>query len=100
MEPAPPSDQDAQRLLWVYFDELVTRDQGRPGTEKEIRRSMLEGPTNDLVAPTGVLLLARLASNPVGCIGLRFRPNRVGQVTRMFVIASERRPGFGFSALG
>ena len=60
---------------------------------------MLEGPSNDLVAPTGVLLLARLARNPVGCIGLRFRLNRVGQVTRMFVVASERRQGFGFRLL-
>ncbi len=99
MEPAPPSDQDAQRMLWVYFDELVTRYQGRPGTEGEIRQSMLEGPSDDLVAPTGVLLLARLGSNPVGCIGLRFRPNSVGQVTRMFVIVSQRRRGFGLRLL-
>ena len=96
VEPAPPSDHDAQRMLWVYFDELITRYQGRPSTEEEIRGSMLEGPSDDLVHPTGVLLLARLGSNPVGCVGLRFRPNRVGQVTRMFVIASERRQGFGF----
>ena len=99
VEPAAPSDQDAQRVLWVYFDELVTRYQGRPGTEEEIRESMLESPSDDLVAPTGMLLLARLGSNPVGCIGLRFRPDRVGQVTRMFVIVSERRQGFGFSLL-
>jgi GNAT superfamily N-acetyltransferase len=86
-------------MLWVYFDELVTRYQGRPGTEEEIRGSMLEDPSDDLVAPTGVLLLARLGSDPVGCIGLRFRPNRVGQVTRMFVMVSDRRHGLGFRLL-
>ena len=86
-------------MLWVYFDELVARYQRRPGTEEEIRGAILEGPSYDLVAPTGVFLLARLATNPVGCIGLRFRPQRVGQVTRMFVIASERRQGFGFRLL-
>jgi GNAT superfamily N-acetyltransferase len=99
VEPASPSDQDAQRMLWVYFDELVTRYQGRPATEEEIRESLLEGASDDLVAPTGVLLLARLGRNPVGCVGLRFRSNRVGQVTRMFVIASERRQGFGIRLL-
>jgi GNAT superfamily N-acetyltransferase len=86
-------------MLWVYFDELVTRYQGRPGTEEEIRGSMLEDPSDDLVAPTGILLLARLGSNPVGCIGLRFRPDRVGQVTRMFVLVSERCRGLGFRLL-
>jgi len=86
-------------MLWVYFDELVTRYQGRPGTEEEIRQSLLDAPSDDLVAPTGLLLLARLGSNPVGCIGLRFRPHRVGQVTRMFVIVSERHQGYGLRLL-
>jgi GNAT superfamily N-acetyltransferase len=86
-------------MLWVYFEELVTRHQGRPATDDEIRESLLEGPSNDLVAPSGVLLLARLGGTPVGCIGLRFQPDRVGQVTRMFVIASERQQGFGFRLL-
>ncbi len=42
---ASPSDPDAQRMLWVYFDELVARYQGRPATEEEIRESLLEAPT-------------------------------------------------------
>jgi GNAT superfamily N-acetyltransferase len=91
--PASPSDPDTQRMLWVYFDELVARYQHRPATEEEIRESLLEAPSDDLAAPTGLLLLGRLGSNPVGCIGLRFLPDRVGQVTRMFVMASERRQG-------
>jgi GNAT superfamily N-acetyltransferase len=99
VEAKPPSDQDAQRMLWVYFDELVTRYQGRPGTEEEIRASILESPSDDLMPPTGVFLLGRLGGNPVGCIGLRFLPNRVGQVTRMFVMVSQRRQGFGFRLL-
>jgi GNAT superfamily N-acetyltransferase len=99
VEPASPSDPDAQRLLWVYFDELVTRYQGRPSTEEEIRESMLEGPSDDLIAPSGLLLVARLGGNPVGCIGLGFRPHHVGRVTRMFVIVSDRRQGLGFRLL-
>jgi len=86
-------------MLWVYFDELVARYQGRPATEEEIRESLLEDPSEDLAAPTGLLLLGRLGSNPVGCIGLRFLTARVGQVTRMFVMVSERRQGFGLRLL-
>ena len=74
VEPTPPSDQDAQRVPWVYFDELVTRYQGRPGTEEEIRGSILDSPSEDLAPPSGVFLLGRLGTNPVGCIGLRFLP--------------------------
>lgn len=31
----------------------------------------------------------------MGCVGLRLQPNRVGQVTRMFVLPPERRQGIG-----
>lgn len=96
---ASPSDPDAQRMLWVYFDELVARYQGRPATEEEIRESLLEAPSDDLAPPTGLLLLGRLGSDPVGCVGLRFLPDRVGQVTRMFVMVSQRRQGFGVRLL-
>lgn len=44
IEPASPSHPDAQQLLWIYFDELVTRYQRRPATEAEIRDSLVEGP--------------------------------------------------------
>ena len=94
-----PSDLDAQRMLWVYFDELVARYQGRPATEEEIRESLLEDPSDDLEAPTGLFLLGRLGSNLVGCIGLRFLTDRVAQVTRMFVMVSKRRRGFGLRLL-
>lgn len=99
VEPASPFDPDAQRLLWVYFDELVTRYQGRPSTEAEIWEAMLEGPSEDLFAPSGLLLIARLEGNPAGCVGLRFLPDHVGQVTRMFVIVSERGQGLRFRLL-
>jgi GNAT superfamily N-acetyltransferase len=86
-------------MLWVYFDELVARYQGRPARDEEIRESLLEFPSDDLTAPTGLFLLGRLGSEPVGCVGLRFVADHVGQVTRMFVIASQRRQGFGLRLL-
>jgi len=93
--PVPPSDPDARGILWSYFHELVSRYQRRPGRTEEIAAVLLENPSDDLIAPTGVLLLARSGNTPVGCIGLRLRPNRVGQVTRMFVLPSARRRGIG-----
>ena len=88
-----PSDPDARGILWTYFHELVSRYQRRPGRAEEVEAAMVEYPDDDLIAPTGVFLLARKETTPVGCIGLRLRPNRVGQVTRMFVLPSERRQG-------
>ncbi len=39
---------------------------------------MLDYPSDDLVAPDGVFLLARRGGTPIGCAGLRVGPNRVG----------------------
>jgi GNAT superfamily N-acetyltransferase len=98
--PAPPSCPAAREILWAYFYELITRYQRRPGRTEEVEAAMLEYPSDDLVAPTGVFLLARRDDIAVGCIGLRLRPNRVGQVTRMFVLPSQRRRGIGTRLLG
>jgi GNAT superfamily N-acetyltransferase len=97
--PVSPSDPDARGILRTYFHELVSRYQRRLGQTEEIEAAMLEHPSDDLIAPTGVLLLARRGNTPVGCIGLRLRPNRVGQVTRMFVVTPERRQGIGLRLL-
>jgi GNAT superfamily N-acetyltransferase len=85
--------------LWEYFAELVSRYNHRPGEPEEIRDSMVEDPSDDLAGATGVFIIAYRNSRPIGCIGLRFRPDRVGQVTRMFVIEQERRQGVGIALL-
>ena len=97
--PVDPSLPDAQAVLWEYFDELVSRYNSRPGTAEEIRQSMVEAPSDDLAGDTGVFIIAYRDSDPVGCIGLRFQPGLVGQVTRMFVIKQERRQGVGMALL-
>ncbi len=71
---------------------------------------MLDYPSDDLVAPNGAFLLARRGGTPVGCAGLRVRPDRVGpdrvgpdrvgEVTRVFVVPSARRLGIGARLLG
>jgi GNAT superfamily N-acetyltransferase len=92
---ASPSGADARSLLSAYFAELISRYQQRPGRAEEVEAAMLDYPSDDLVAPDGVFLLARRGGTPIGCAGLRVGPNRVGEVTRVFVVPSARRLGIG-----
>jgi GNAT superfamily N-acetyltransferase len=95
----PPWDPEARAILEAYFAELVSRYQHRPPTAEQVRGAMVEAPSDDLAPPTGLLLLARRGTVAVGCIGLRHRPNRVGQVTRVFVSPSARRQGIAYRLL-
>jgi GNAT superfamily N-acetyltransferase len=94
-----PSLPEAQAVLREYFAELIQRYNNRPATSEEITVEMEEASSHDLAGPTGVFIVAYRTSDPVGCIGLRFRPGLVGQVTRMFVVATERRRGVGTALL-
>ena len=73
-----PSGPDARNLLSAYFEELISRYQGRPGHAEEVEAAMLDYPSDDLVAPNGAFLLARSGGTPLGCAGLRVRPDGVG----------------------
>ena len=93
--PAPPSGRAARALLESYFHELISRYQHRPGRLDEVEAAMAEYPSDDLTEPTGAFLVARKGGTVVGCIGLRIRDDRIGEVTRVFVVPSERRNGVG-----
>jgi GNAT superfamily N-acetyltransferase len=95
VDPALPV---ARAVLEEYFAELIARYSGRPATREEIIEEMEKAPSDDLHGTTGVFLLA-YRSDPVGCIGLRLRPDLVGQVTRMFVKNQERGRGVGMALL-
>jgi GNAT superfamily N-acetyltransferase len=96
---ASPSGTDGRSLLAAYFEELISRYQHRAGRAEEVEAAMSDYPSHDLVAPNGAFLLARRGGTPVGCVGLRVRPNRVGEVTRVFVLPAERRRGIGVRLL-
>jgi GNAT superfamily N-acetyltransferase len=97
--PTDPRLPEGNALLCEYFDEMVRRYQHRPATPDEVRGAMVEDPSDDLFGASGVFLIAYRHSDPVGCVGLRFRPDRVGEVTRMFVVELERRRGVGRALL-
>ena len=93
--PVLPASGPARRILRGYFDELIERYYGRPATEEEIDSALREYPSDDLVAPGGVLLVASECGEVLGCAGLRLLPDGVGEVTRVFVVPAARGAGLG-----
>ncbi|MEV4482041.1 GNAT family N-acetyltransferase [Micromonospora coxensis] len=89
-----PEHPDATDLLWHYYEEMVRRYHGRPVRPGEVESALREEPSDDLVAPTGFLLVAHRAGRPAGCAGLRLRP-AWAELTRVFVHAHHRGSGGG-----
>jgi DNA-binding MarR family transcriptional regulator len=85
-----PSSAAAQYCVRSYFAELQERfDHGF-----DPARSVLPHVT-DLVEPAGLLLVARLRGEPVGCGGLRFHEPECPEVKRMWIAPSARGLGLG-----
>jgi DNA-binding MarR family transcriptional regulator/GNAT superfamily N-acetyltransferase len=89
--PADPGHPDAAACLRAYFEELARRFP--EGFDPAA------GPTADereLTPPAGLLLLARLHGEPVGCGGLKFHPEQRGaEVKRLWVSPVVRGFGLG-----
>jgi ribosomal protein S18 acetylase RimI-like enzyme len=90
-----PASEPARLILRSYLEEVVGRYHGRQLTERELGAAIREFPNDDLVPPDGVLLGAREAGRMLGCVGLRFLADGVGEVTRVFVDRSARGTGLG-----
>jgi GNAT superfamily N-acetyltransferase len=85
-----PASAAAQYCVRSYFAELQERfDHGF-----DPARSVLPHITH-LVEPAGLLLVARLRGEPVGCGGLRFHVPERPEVKRMWVAPSARGLGLG-----
>jgi GNAT superfamily N-acetyltransferase len=94
IEPAGPAAPEAAAVLRAYLAELITRVNGRETDEAEIDRHLRAGhDSDDLVAPNGVLLLARRSGAVVGCVGLRRVDAETLELTRMFVRPEARGRG-------
>ncbi|MFC3502910.1 GNAT family N-acetyltransferase [Micromonospora krabiensis] len=96
--PVPPDHPDAARLLYDYLEEMVVRYHRRPTDPGEVAAAMAESPSDDLVAPGGILLLATYDGQPAGCAGLRFRPGWA-ELTRVYVRPALRGHGGGAALL-
>ena len=95
VEPCDPEHQHARFSLHSYFDELDARFEG--GFDP--RRGSSDAPA-DLVPPAGLLLVATLRGEPVGCGVLRHHDGRRGrprwsEIKRLWVAPSVRGLGLG-----
>lgn len=88
VEPVDPLDADARACIDAYLHELAERFES--GFDPAL------GPSADpqeLVPPSGVLLLARLDGQALGCGALKRLDDGAGEVKRMWVAPSARGLG-------
>jgi GNAT superfamily N-acetyltransferase len=99
IEAATPDLPAAAEVLRDYLGEMISRYYGRPTDDAEINQHLGAGhDSDDLVEPTGVLLLAQRVDGdaqprPIGCVGLRRLDERTRELTRMFVRPEARGSG-------
>ena len=85
-----PADPSARYCLHEYFDELDRRfDTGfDPGVSRR-------ADPDEMRAPAGTFLIARLREEPVGCGGLKFHGDQPAEIKRMWVAPTARGLGVG-----
>jgi ribosomal protein S18 acetylase RimI-like enzyme len=66
-----------------------------PSPEHAVDAVSREDPNDDLALPHGALLVAHQDEVIWGCAGLRFLPDRIGEVKRVFVAPAARGRGLG-----
>jgi DNA-binding MarR family transcriptional regulator/GNAT superfamily N-acetyltransferase len=85
-----PAHPDARYCLSAYFAELDRRFDS--GFDPALSIPAKEG---ELRPPAGLLLVATLRGDPIGCGALRFREREVADIKRMWVAESARGLGMG-----
>lgn len=85
-----PASADAQFCISEYFGELDRRfDTGFDPTIS------MSADVEELTEPAGLLLIARLRAEPIGCGALKLRDNGPADVKRMWISPSARGLGLG-----
>ncbi|HEU0002740.1 MAG TPA: helix-turn-helix domain-containing GNAT family N-acetyltransferase [Ktedonobacteraceae bacterium] len=87
---ADPTSQDARWCIEQYFTELGERFEA--GFDPTLG---ISAHPHELTPPAGLLLIARLREEPVGCGALKFHENAVGELKRMWVAPRARGLGLG-----
>jgi DNA-binding MarR family transcriptional regulator/GNAT superfamily N-acetyltransferase len=88
--PIDPAHPDAQHCLRAYFSELDRRFE--TGFDPVLSNLADEGA---LRLPAGLLLVASLRTEPIGCGGLRFHDDEPAEIKRMWIAESARGLGIG-----
>jgi DNA-binding MarR family transcriptional regulator/ribosomal protein S18 acetylase RimI-like enzyme len=85
-----PRQPDARRVVRAYFAELAGRFPGGFDPARSISAA-----DEELTLPAGLLLVATLHGDPVGCGALRFHAEGRADVKRMWVSPTVRGIGLG-----
>jgi DNA-binding MarR family transcriptional regulator/GNAT superfamily N-acetyltransferase len=85
-----PRRPEARFCVQSYFEELGTRFDGGFDHARTISAGV-----DELTLPTGLLLVATLHAEPVGCGGLKFHAGAPAEVKRMWVSPDVRGLGLG-----
>src|SRR3954452_3941144 len=85
-----PTTDDAVFCLRSYFAELGTRFDAGFDPERGISAT-----AEELVEPAGLLLIARLRGEPIGCGALKFHGAEPAELKRMWVSSTARGLGLG-----
>lgn len=89
-----PRHPQVQQCLDIYFAELAQRCDG---FDPAISRPL---PPDQMAPPAGLLLMAHLHDVPVGCGALKYLPDGVAAIKRMWVSPDVRGLGLGKRILG
>jgi DNA-binding MarR family transcriptional regulator/GNAT superfamily N-acetyltransferase len=87
---ADPTGQDARWCFEHYFAELGERFDA--GFDPALS---ISAHAHELTSPTGLLLVAHLREEPIGCGALKFHENAPGEIKRMWVAPRARGLGLG-----
>jgi DNA-binding MarR family transcriptional regulator/GNAT superfamily N-acetyltransferase len=90
IRPVDPEHPDARRCIAAYFAELDRRSES--GFDPA---AGISAEPHELRPPAGVLLLAYLRDEPVGCGALKNRAGAPSEIKRMWVADSVRGLGIG-----
>jgi DNA-binding MarR family transcriptional regulator/GNAT superfamily N-acetyltransferase len=95
IRPVEPTDPDARRCLEAYFAELNRRSESGfdPATG-------VTAEPHELRPPAGVLLVAYLGAEPIGCGALKHYRDAPSDIKRMWIAPSARGLGLGRRLLG
>jgi DNA-binding MarR family transcriptional regulator/ribosomal protein S18 acetylase RimI-like enzyme len=85
-----PRHPDARSCLRAYFSELARRFDGG----FDVSQSISAG-DDELTLPAGLLLVATLRGEPVGCGAVKFHGDGPAEIKRMWVAPSVRGLGLG-----
>jgi GNAT superfamily N-acetyltransferase len=90
IRPVDPTHPDARRCLAAYFAELDRRSES--GFDPA---AGISAEPHELRPPAGVLLLAYLGDDAVGCGALKLHDGAPSEIKRMWVDAAARGHGIG-----